>query len=272
MTNIYERLKKYYSQVAEVLKGEASIASIFPNCSDIWMSRELTYIEFLKRHVPSKCNILGGGFIFDENGNESKQIDIIINADSSIQYNFQNKHGNGKSFSTIEGCLGIASIKSKLDKKQLVDSLENIASIPMNKPIWKRINPEIKWVNYYDRPYKIIYASDWIDGKTILNHINEFYKKNSNIPVYRKPNLIHVIGKYAIFRSKKWMSFIDTTTLKETKYKKSGEYNIVRKDDYSDLQALFRTVKEIQENSSIASHIHFDYSKLINKMFWINKY
>lgn len=57
----YIRLKKYYTKVGEVLRGEADIASIFPNPTDIGMSRERVYAEFLRSHLPSCCNVLYGG-------------------------------------------------------------------------------------------------------------------------------------------------------------------------------------------------------------------
>ena len=50
----YIRLKNYFENVGEVLRGEADAGSIFPNTTDIGLSRELVYAEFLKQHAPSK--------------------------------------------------------------------------------------------------------------------------------------------------------------------------------------------------------------------------
>ena len=36
----FDRLKKYFTKVGEVLKGQAGVASIFPNATDIGTSRE----------------------------------------------------------------------------------------------------------------------------------------------------------------------------------------------------------------------------------------
>ena len=99
-----------------------------------------------------------GGFLFGENGDESKQLDIIISTDTAPRYNFHNSDGKGKSFGPVEGCLGVASIKSTLDKSQLEDSLNGIASIPKTQPIGNRANPALLIKNYEDWPYKIIYA------------------------------------------------------------------------------------------------------------------
>jgi len=79
----FKRLRKYYSKAAEVLRGEADTASIFPNTSNIGTSRENIYIEFLKLHAPRKCNVFSGGFLFDDEGEESKQLDVIITTDTT---------------------------------------------------------------------------------------------------------------------------------------------------------------------------------------------
>ncbi len=75
----FHRLREYYLNVAAVLSGEAKIASIFPNTTDIGMSRECVYIDFLKQHVPSKCNVFLGGFLFGEDGfNKKKWSDTFL--------------------------------------------------------------------------------------------------------------------------------------------------------------------------------------------------
>lgn len=57
MTDFFQRLRNYYQDVAAVLRGEAKPASIFPNTTDVGMSRERIYAEFLRQHAPSKCNV-----------------------------------------------------------------------------------------------------------------------------------------------------------------------------------------------------------------------
>ncbi len=259
----YNRLNEYFLNVAEVLKGEAKAASIFANTTDIGITRENVYVEFLRQHTPSKCNVFLGGFLFGEDGDESKQLDIIISTDTSPRYNFQNRDGNGKSFSPVEGCLGIASIKSKLDKDQLFDSLYGIASIPETKSIEGRINPNIKYKGYEEWPFKIIYASEGINENTILSHLNEFYLKNPQIPIYRRPNLIHVAGKYVIMRIVEGMGirniFNDTSINPEIGIFYPFTTN-------SDLQGLVWTINDLQQKSIISNHILYDYTSIINKI------
>jgi hypothetical protein len=119
----YERLKTYYSKIGEVLRGEADAASIFPNTTDIGMSRQRIYAEFLRLHLPSSCNVYFGGFLFNLDGEESDQIDVIVTSDICPQYNFHNPKGRGKSFACIEGSLAVVSLKSNLDSTQLKEAL-----------------------------------------------------------------------------------------------------------------------------------------------------
>jgi hypothetical protein len=169
--DFFSRLGSYYTDVAAVLRGEAKVASIFPNTTDIGMSREKIYAEILRLHVPSKCNVFLGGYLFGSDGTESRQLDVIATTDTTPNYNFLNKDNNGKSFSPVDGTLAIASIKSFLNKNELIDALEGIASIPGNKPLEGRINPMLKIGNYEDWPYKIVYAPNGVSQETLSNHL-----------------------------------------------------------------------------------------------------
>ena len=259
----YNRLKKYYSKVGQVLRGEAEAASIFPNTSDIGLSRELIYAEFLKQHVPSKCNIFLGGFLFGDDGEESKQLDVIISTDTAPKYDFHNPDGKGKSFGPVEGCLGVASIKSTLDKTQLIDSLGSIASIPATKSLDKRVNLTIKIKNYDDWPYKIIYASDGLTDATILGHINDFYKKNPNIPISRRPDILYVAGKYVIFRIKEGMSIVNTISGGNDEDEVGKFHSFTTNPDF---QAMIWTIDELQKKALASSYIYYNYSEMINKI------
>ena len=112
--SLFGRLEKYYNKVAEVLRGEADAASVYPNPTDIGSSREKIYVQFLKQHVPSKCNVFLGGFLFDEEGNESKQMDVIITTDTTPRFNLRSFDEHGKSFSPVEGTVCVASRTASL--------------------------------------------------------------------------------------------------------------------------------------------------------------
>jgi hypothetical protein len=261
--NFFVRLREYYLGVAKVLRGEADAASVFANTSDIGMSRENAYKEFLVQHAPSKCNVFLGGFLFDDDGNESKQLDIIITTDTTPRYDLHNANGSGKSFSPVEGTLGIVSVKSTLNRNELFDALSGIASVPLTRPLGERLNKQVKFDDYQDWPLKVIYASKGIDPQTLLSHLNEYYLTNAHVPLHRRPDIIHVAGSCFICRA-----HVNTTVY----YKGTGETVIVPPGtfelftDDSDLQAILWTLAHLQRYASVSTHILFDYTKLIDKI------
>ena len=111
MATFFDRLADYYRNVAAVLRGEADTASIFPNSTDKGTSREQVYIDFLRSHAPSKCNVFAGGFLFHMDGRESRQLDAIVTTDTAPRFDFHNKNNSGKSFAPVEGTLGVVSVK-----------------------------------------------------------------------------------------------------------------------------------------------------------------
>lgn len=259
----YKRLRKYYQRVAEVLRGDAEAASVFPNTTDIGQSRERIYARFLEQHAPSKCNVFLGGFLFREDRTESKQLDVIVTTDTAPRFNFHNEDGGGKSFSPVEGTLGIASIKSTLDKKQLHDALDGIASIPRMQPLDDRVSFMINITDYDEWPYKIVYANNGIDGSTLLAHLEEFYLQNSHIPVTRQPNLIHVAGKYAIFRVIEGMTFKKVSGGPDER-PQIGSFRLLTRDP--DLQAIIWALNNLQQKAAASTEILFNYGSIINKI------
>ncbi|MBS0242310.1 MAG: hypothetical protein JSS20_09040, partial [Proteobacteria bacterium] len=146
--SFFHRLRTYYLDVASVLRGEAKAASIFPNPTDIGTSRERVYAEFLRQHAPSKCNVFFGGFLFGDDGSESGQLDVLVTTDTTPRFDFHNSDKHGKSFSPVEGTLGVAAIKSTINKAELTDALVGIAAIPPTSPIDGRTTLGISITNY----------------------------------------------------------------------------------------------------------------------------
>jgi hypothetical protein len=256
----FDRLMEYYSDVGKVLRGEASAASIFPNPSDIGSSRERVYAEVLKMHLPSSCNVVFGGFLFDQNGSESKQIDILITNESSLRFDFHNRDGTGKSFACIDGCVGLVSVKSTLNSSELIDSLENIASIPD-----KQLLPDTQVITgltlpeYDDWPCKIIYASDGVKLPTLQKSLNSFYVDNPEIPFHKRPNVIHVAGKYAIVRSKMYSIGPSGETSEPGRFHGAA--------DNTDAFGLLTAIMYIQETALGSKYVLYCYRKMLTNAF-----
>jgi hypothetical protein len=259
----FPRLRAYYLDVAAVLRGEAKAASIFPNTTDIGMSRERVYAEFLRQHAPSKCNVFFGGFLFGEDGSESAQLDVLVTTDTTPRFNFHNKDGQGKSFSPVEGTLAVASIKSTLNKNELEDALAGIAGIPPTVPLGGRISFGLSIENYDDWPYKIIYASVGISPESLLGHLNNYYLSNPNIPLGRRPNVIHVSGKYVIFRAIAGMRVWEADK-QENEELEVGTFRHFTRDP--DLQGILWVLDGLQQRATASTHILYSYGEIMNRV------
>jgi hypothetical protein len=259
----FQRLRDYYLSVAAVLRGEANVASIFPNPTDIGVSREQVYAEFLRQHAPSKCNVFFGGFLFGEDGTESGQLDVLVTTDTTPRFDFHNKDGHGKSFSPVEGTLGVASIKSMLTKKELEDALVGIAAIPPTSSLEHRVSFTISIKNYDDWPYKVIYASDGISPQSLMDHLSDFYARHPSVPVGRRPNVIHVSGKYVIFRVIAGMTVWNADKQAE-ETPEIGAFRLFTRDP--DIQGILWVLDALQQRATASTHILYSYSEIMNQV------
>src|SRR3989344_8337675 len=97
------KLNVYFQNVADVLDQKKKISEVFPNTSDSGQTREGILQKFLEEHIPNRCKVIRGGFIFDSEDNESRQLDLMVINDLALQFNTLQEFAQ-KSFATIEGC------------------------------------------------------------------------------------------------------------------------------------------------------------------------
>jgi len=255
--NIFNRLEQYYAELATVLRGEAGAAALFPNSTDVGMSRENTYAKILETHLPNCCNVYKGGFVYDENGNESKQMDLIIVNNRAIQFNFFNQDVAGKSIACIDGCVGVASIKSQLDARNIKDALLNIASLPDKCLI--NNSPLINLTQYNYWPYKIVYATDGVSIETAKQTIDSFYIENKSIPLHKRPDMIHVLGKYVAILLKDDRNILrDGTELPHGVY----FFQTHRPDEFS----LPRAITQMHNLVECQNHMIYNFNWILDKL------
>jgi hypothetical protein len=256
----YKRLHEYFSTVGKVLRSQADVARIFPNTTDKGMSREAIYAKVLKDHLPPICNVKFGGFVFGVEGDESKQLDIIISNDKSIQFDHLMTEEGGKSFCCIEGCIGVVSVKSNLDKKELLDSLEGFKSLPEKTALGNRnllMHREI--LHYDDWPYKIIFASSGLMPDTLLKHLNTFYEANAEIPINKRPNHIHVAGSCNIIRA-----IGPNTQMRNGERIEVGKFHL--QTTSPDVFGLGFVIADMQAMAMASNFIAYEYSSVINNL------
>lgn len=263
--NIFIRLRDYYQKIADSMSSEKEGSNIFANMSDRGISREDILKDFLKKHLPLRCDVIKGGFIFDANGKESNQIDLIITNDLTLQFRqYDDFNSNGKSFNYIEGCYAAISVKSLLNKDGLIDSLNNLASIPNMPDIKAKINPSLKLANTMDieaMPLKIVFAFTGIEMTTIQEYMEEYYSKN-NIPKSRRVNIIVVNNRYIIVNVGKSGGITnDGMKLQPDTYFGFGINN-----KYIGGYSLFYILAEIQNYSNIGSHFIMNFNEIFSKI------
>lgn len=119
-------------QVPDLLKSiseQMSIAlkqNLIPHPGELGTGREEIMRDFLRKHLPQKFGVTTG-FVFDAQGNISKQVDVII-FDNSNNPTFE--AAGGKQFIPCESVVCVGEIKSSLTSKQeILKAFENIRSV-----------------------------------------------------------------------------------------------------------------------------------------------
>lgn len=255
----FNRLFKYYKELSSKMIHDASSASIFANKSDIGVNRENVYLDFLEKHLPSSCCIKLGGFLFDLAGKESCQLDVLVFNNNTPMYDL-----HGKSFGPIDGCISAISIKSNLDKAQLIDSLEGFKKLPDTSPIKFNslyINgPSLENISL---PLKIIYAKNGISGEKIFEHLRNYYLDNPEIPLNKKPDIIHVGNEFFIYKPFNVNSKNVNPTLHETGKLSLCPYYLMIED--ADVAGIAFTINGIQRHAFVSQNIYYDYTSILLK-------
>ncbi|HXG07208.1 MAG TPA: DUF6602 domain-containing protein [Nitrososphaera sp.] len=252
---IFHELRDYFKHEADNLATTAAGTTIFSNNPDSGTVREDILLKFLQRHIPNRCEIIKGGFIFSANGSKSKQIDLMITNDLTMQFKKFNGEKLEKSFNCIEGCYCAISVKSDLDKNELIDSLENLESIPtITKDIIR--NPSItNRRELLDQiPQRIIFAYKGISSETALKHLESYYK-SKRVPDALRPDMIIVLNSYYFFKAG-----IKGVTLVDGTYIAPNTYGTVKDHKYVGAHALLQLLSRIQAISNIGSLLNFDLS------------
>ena len=146
------------------------------------------------------------------------------------------------------------------------DALDEFASIPPMPdqteivPFYIKI-PEDKW---RDTPYKIIFAYNGLNANTICNHITKYYNQNLEIPTVRRPNVIHVLGKYMIIRATTGMTVINPDGRPDANQPEVGQYKtFITKPDIS---AMGWILNELQQKTFLGNHLMWKYGEWHNKI------
>ncbi|MGQ0795419.1 MAG: DUF6602 domain-containing protein [Nitrosopumilaceae archaeon] len=87
----FSEMLSHFQAESNKLEDQRQSSAIFKLGSDSGTLRESSFLDFLIRYLPKSCNVISGGFIFDSKENHSKQIDIIVTSDLSLQFLYANR-------------------------------------------------------------------------------------------------------------------------------------------------------------------------------------
>ncbi len=247
-----------FKDKASSLQSQASQASIYENRSDIGTAREDALFDFLTTHIPARCNVIKGGFVFDSMGNRSSQIDLMVCNDQTFQFKQSGNDNKTKSFNCVEGCFAVISVKSHLNKTALFDSLDNLASVSTIKKI--KVNAFI--TNASDLldqiPQRIIFAYSGDDMYTVNKNCTEYYSTDAH-KLQPKPDFILVNNEYYFSRAGVLGHKIPTGEI--IPY---GQYTMIDKEksQYGGGVGLFLLISRILTVSTLSPHMEIDFKNI----------
>lgn len=249
-----KKLTTYFQNVADVLDQKKKTSEVFANTTDSGQTREGILKQFLDEHIPSRCKVVNGGFVFNSDGEESSQIDLLIVNDLTLQFNYLQDLGQ-KSFATIEGCLAAISVKTNLTKNELKDSLDGFATIPKMPKL--NVNPQYKSSISDEIPLRIIFSFSGSNAETIKSHLEDYYKQNPT-PIKEQVRLVIVNNNYMIIRIQK-----DTTTL-SGKTIPANTFFISKPLKNGGAYFLHYLLTDLQRISNITPHVVMDFRDYLN--------
>jgi hypothetical protein len=245
---------EYFSHKALGIDHQAEEMKIYDNTVDKGEEREKILLTFLKEHLPKRCEIMRGGYIFDHIGNRSNQIDLIVTSEFTLQFQ---KLGatESKSFNCTEGTIAVASVKSFLNKKELFDALDNLASLPTTRLfVPNTAHDDLFRDVVMKTPFKVIFAFKGISTKAILEDLKQYFKEKQPSEA-SMPDLIIVNNSCAISKIG-----IDGFRNQAGDFLPFGSYFANCESKHIGGYALMKLIFNIQEVSNLSSMamIHFN--------------
>ena len=263
-TDAFAKMTEYFKSLVQEITSEARQAGLLQNSTAVGAGREEIFRRLLERHLPDNCEVFRGGYLFNVNGETSKQIDVIATSGPTPRFEIL---PSIQAIAPLEGTICVGEVKTRLDRVRLYEALENFAALPLISNREKALNPSIGNVEeefWWDWPYKVIFAYDAIDKATLFQYVSKFYEENKEIPHECRPSLIHVLGQYNIMRKLKSISAVKVSGSQSSENTPIGGYLLF--DVAPDLSALAMMFSSLQRRAFLAYHMIWPYDQWINQL------
>lgn len=260
--DLFADLNDHFRLVADELRDKARQAHLLSNTSNVGTEREEVYRTFLERHLPKSCDVFLGGYVFDQNGNRSKQIDVIATSGNVLRFQMS----SNRYISPLEGTIAVAEIKSHLNKEKIQESLDVCASVPEMPSPEGIVAPylRVKDEMWQDTPFSMVFAYNGVNAPIALSHINDYYVENPHIPLHRRPNIVHVLDKYLIMRTTGAVTVHNRDGSVDENQPAIGEYRVF--DVNPDVAALAWTIMDLQSKATINANLLFRFGDWFNSI------
>lgn len=185
-------IKSYYNREANKINEDYLVSKTINHSGIKGEKRERIIADFLTRQLSSHFHVNKNIELFNHLGKTSKELDIVVT--NNTNFNFSNMK-LGKM--PVEYAAAVITIKSNLDKTNLIDCLENLASVPRfsNDVIQTRglLDDKEATIGFITKfPVNVIYAYEGINHKKIVEHLNEYYITNKLTPYNRRAHIVIV--------------------------------------------------------------------------------
>ena len=186
------------------LEADYDFSAIIDHNTSKGTFREHIVKQFLRPFLPGAYGV-SGGQAFDEEGNISKQLDIVI---YDAIHSYVAPYMDDFIYFPCESVYGNIEIKSRLDNKSFLEAVENIISLKKLKrkysdtyqvtPIKELRIKGVTWEKSVTNEYfGIIFAYDGVSSEKVLEYIKEYSEKNPQNREYL-PNIIVLLKSQTI--------------------------------------------------------------------------
>ncbi len=199
-------------------------------------------------------------------------MDILVTNDVSPRFDL-----GEKSFACVDGAIAVVSIRSDLDKRELFEALDNIASVPRKRPLNAfglvsdvrftdgTITRNIEIPHYNEWPFKMIYSARGPQLETLMKNLMEYCETHNERPANVFPNMIHVGEEYSVIRTLPGQMMQHADGQFEEMPKGWGT-NVAQGPAFH----LQYAIQNIQRNAVASQFILFEYEEMMKRAVYPN--
>lgn len=264
LDDAYQAVSSFFQSAAQQLLADARQSATLSNPTAVGSEREASIRRTLVRLLPPSCEVLSGGYLFDFEGNASRQIDIIVLSGSTPR--FAASH-DGQAFAPIEGTIAACEVKSYLNKEQLIQALENFAALPALQHPEAALAPYIKKPDaefWWDVPYKVIFAFSAISPTLLCQYLNDYYQQHADVPPACRPTMVYVLNRYVVMRMTPGMTVKEADGSTAPDQPEVGKYHSFT--NQPDTMGLVWLIAQLQTRVFFANHMNWRYDQWINQL------